>query len=108
MSVNGKLKELETRVENMVKDFTTLTVRTFSGPVTATFDQPSKTWILSGTDKLELRAYTVIKLDGDTDTVLPVKDGGVIDQEILAIHAQTVKASSEARAALIKGIVELF
>jgi hypothetical protein len=108
MTVKSKLAELETKVENLVKDAAVLTVRTFSGPVTATFNTATNTWTLSNNDKLTLRAYTTIKLDGDTDTVLPVADGGAIDKDIVDIHQSVLKAATEARAAMWKGIVDLF
>jgi hypothetical protein len=53
----------------------------------------------------QLRAYTRISLDGDTIMCVPERDGE-IDKEMLEIHQATVKQAQEARAELMRTIVQ--
>lgn len=102
------LKNLEAKFEEQVKDATTLTVRTFKGGINAQFDTNKKEWVVTKEATATMIAMTEISLDGDVDLFLPMDANGNVDKELLALHEQAVKSGSEARAAVLKGIVELF
>ena len=53
---------------------------------------------------VQLRAKTVIKIDGDTDILVPLADGE-IDTAMWAVHLEAVKQAQESRNELVKTAV---
>ena len=49
----------------------------------------------------QLRAKTIIKIDGDTDVLVPL-DEGEVDQELWAVHLEAVKQAQISRNELLK------
>ena len=54
--------------------------------------------------EVQLRAKTVIKIDGDTDILVPLSDGE-IDAAMWAVHLEAVKQAQESRNELVKTAV---
>ena len=96
------LVEMGQKVENFAQDLTTLEVRTYVSDAIDKVDV--KNGKLEG-EKVQ-RAVTVIKLDGDTEVVVPTY-AGEIDQALWAIHLQTVAQAQAHRAEMIKTLGEL-
>ena len=93
--------DLAGKLNSFVDDISTLEVRTYTTPA----DQVPID--LSG-DKIKtegkavLRAFTAIKLDGDTTVLAPVDPAGEINQSIWDLHQATLKQALENRAQMIK------
>jgi hypothetical protein len=96
------LVEMGQKVENFAQDLTTLEVRTYVSDAIDKVDV--KNGKLEG-EKVQ-RAVTVIKLDGDTEVVVPTY-AGEIDQALWAIHLQTVAQAQAHRAEMVKTLGEL-
>ena len=62
-------------------------------------------------ENAKLAAYTVIKLDGDSSTTLPMKsnaDGAlVVDTALYEMHQQNVQAASNYRAAILERLLSI-
>ena len=101
--------EIETAVQNaaarlsaMVEDGATLTVTTKYVEVdqggSASFDQAKPV------------AQTVIKADGDTDAIIPMRPGAGgalgIDTTLMALHQQNVQAGIDYRARLVNALLQ--
>lgn len=54
----------------------------------------------------ELRAVTRMSLDGDTQVLVPQRDGGGVDTELWAVHTSMVAQAQANRAEMIKAIAE--
>ncbi len=106
MAAGDVLKNLEEKLNAVIKDFTTLTVRTFVGPVTGEWGHDDK-FTVQGRATTKLMAMTEVSLDGDTDVLLPPKADGSIDRELLDLHHGTVAEAHAARTALVKAIVDV-
>jgi len=52
----------------------------------------------------ELRAVTRMSLDGDTQVLVPQRDGGGVDAELWAIHTSMVAQAQANRAEMIRAI----
>lgn len=93
----GRLGEL---LGTALKDASSIEVRTFtsaSADVALGSDDPFK--------GARLRAVTRATLDGDTQTVVPVKDGGAVDEDLWNIHRQTLTEARADRASTIAAAI---
>ena len=112
----GKLFE---NIGNGIKDAAPLEVSTFTG----NFEYNVSDIVKNGVDKvhienvlksltvknqskLELVAYTSVKIDSDVSTIVK-KDLSPADQELLKLHKDMLISSKEARQSLIKLVKEL-
>ncbi len=86
--------KLSAAISEAVQDIGTLEVTTYASPDLTSVAQTPSTQI-PGT--ANLRARTLIKLDGDIITVIPEKQGEV-DQKIWEIHKEMVKQAQDQRA----------
>ncbi len=55
----------------------------------------------------QLRAFTRIALDGDTENYVPVDDAGAVDRELWSLHSEMVKQAQSYRSELIKTALAL-
>jgi hypothetical protein len=87
-------------ISGALEDMTTLEVQTYSA-------SDMKSIFVENGHLLgaQLRAYTRISLDGDTIVCVPERDGE-IDKEMFEIHQAAVKQAQEARAELMRTIVQ--
>lgn len=95
--VLGRLGEL---LGAALKDAATIEVRTFTS---ATADA-----VLGNDDPfkgMRMRAVTRAKIDGDTETVVPLKEGGAVDEELWNIHRQAVTEARADRASTIAAAI---
>jgi hypothetical protein len=97
--------DLAGKLSSFMEDISTLEVRTYTTPA----DQiPTD---LSG-DKIKtegkavLRAYTSIKLDGDTTVLAPTDAAGEVNAAIWELHQTMVKQALENRTTMIKTMGE--
>src|SRR5512143_1982689 len=62
-------------------------------------------------DDAKLAARTVVKLDGDSQTVLPMRKGEagalVVDTTIFELHQQNVQAATDYRARMMDSLLEV-
>ena len=60
-------------------------------------------------DEAKLAARSVVKLDGDSETVLPMKQGATgvleVDQTVYATHMQNVQAAIEYRHKILESLI---
>jgi hypothetical protein len=94
------------KLENAVKDLTTLTVRTFSADLTAVVSGPGvdfdKLVEKAQTDgKVSLEMQTEIMLDSDTDMVI----GKDVAESVRSMHRDAVEAAQRSRQAMLDLIV---
>jgi hypothetical protein len=100
-AVKKYAKDLAAKMNSFVEDISTLEVRTYTTPA----DQVPTD--LSG-DKIKtegkatLRAYTAIKLDGDTTVLAPTNAADEINQSVWELHQATLKQALDNRATMIK------
>lgn len=91
--IKQALKDAADTISKYVKDAATMTVETRYVEMGSEFSASMPA------------ARTVIKLDGDSETVLPMKkgpDGGlVVDTVVHELHLQNVKAAIDYRAELV-------
>jgi hypothetical protein len=97
--------DLAGKLNSFMEDISTLEVRTYTTPA----DQVPTD--LSG-DKIKtegkavLRAYTTIKLDGDTTVLAPTDAAGEVNGAIWELHQTMVQQALENRATMIKTMGE--
>jgi hypothetical protein len=78
----------------------TLEVSTFTS---TTMDQVNiKEGLVSGA---QLRALTLIRIDGDTKQVIPINEYGEVDAALWALHLEMVKQAQASRADLLRSAV---
>ncbi|MGC9399305.1 MAG: hypothetical protein ACP5HM_09215 [Anaerolineae bacterium] len=99
--------DLAEQVETFVKDVSVLDVRTYTTPhdqvQTFISGQPDVAKA-AGEGKIELRAFTQIRLDGDIDICVPQAEDGSVDKGVWDIHTQTVEQAMVNRAKMIETI----
>lgn len=92
--VKEALKNVADQIAKYVADAATMTVETST---------------VEGGKDAQLAARTVIKLDGDSSSVLPMKkgvDGALtVDTTVYDLHQQNVKAASDYRAAILNSLL---
>lgn len=104
-AVKKYASDLASRLNSFVDDISTLEVRTYTTP---TDQVPTE---LSG-DKIKtegqatLRAYTTIKLDGDTTVLAPIDAAGEVNPGIWELHQVMVKQALDNRTTMIKTMGE--
>ena len=93
------LKNIADKVASYVEDAATMTVETSYAEMGADFKQA------------KLAARTVIKLDGDSATVLPMKkgpDGGlVVDTVVHEMHQEHVQGAIDYRAEMLEQLLSV-
>ncbi len=93
--VKEALKSVADQVAKYVADAASMTVET-------------STVEIGGKD-VQLAAKTIIKLDGDSASVLPMKKGAdgtlTVDTTLYELHQQNVKAASDYRAAILNSLL---
>ena len=95
-TLSEMVRKLAAFISQSVDQAATLEVRTYAS------DQMGSVSIVNGVPEgADLRAMTVIQLLGDTTQIVPVNDGAV-DQELWAIHQETVKQAQASRNDLIQ------
>lgn len=92
-------KKLSVALQNFVTDMSKLEVTTYVSDDIESVQ--SKDDLLKSA---RLRAFTRIKLDGDTEIVVPSTDGG-LDDDLWAIHVAMVQQAQVHRAELLKTAV---
>jgi hypothetical protein len=96
--IKEALKNVADEVAKYVKDAATLTVQT-------------KTTQVGSGAEATLAAESVIKLDGDNITTLPVSTNDFgkteVDSVIYEIHMQNVQAAIEYRSKIIQSVIEV-
>lgn len=98
------VKNTATTVAKYVNDVATLTVETSFVEVKVggevKFDSASPA------------ARTIIRLNGNSETIVPMRsgDGGLqgVDSELFAMHQQNVQAAIEYRAKILNALLETF
>jgi len=119
----GKLAQgfnnLLTNIGNMIADAASLEVSTFSGD----FEYKASQLLQNGSDKVEIEnvlksltiqnnvdlklvAYSNVKIDSDVSTIVK-SNLSPSDTELLKLHIEMLKASKEARQAIIDMAKEL-
>jgi len=97
--------DLAGKLNSFMDDISTVEVRTYTTPA----DQVPTD--LSG-DKIKtegkavLRAFTAIKLDGDTTVLAPIDAAGEVNAAIWELHQTMVKQALENRTTMIKTMGE--
>ena len=93
--IKEALKNVADQVAKYVADAATMTVETSTVEV--------------GGKDAQLAARTVIKLDGDSESLLPMKKGAdgvlTVDTTVYDLHQQNVKAASDYRAAILNSLL---
>ena len=94
------IRRVAARLGKTLDAATTIEVRTYVSPTLGA-------GVVQGEERAgaQLRALTRMKLDGDTVVCLPQRDGKV-DTEVWEIHLQMVREAREARAELLKTLVD--
>ena len=97
--VKEALKNVADQIAKYVTDAATLKVET-------------STVEIGGKDAAQLAASTIIKLDGDSASVLPMKKGAdgilTVDTTIYALHQENVKAASDYRTGILNSLLGIF
>lgn len=96
--VENALKAVATKVGAYVENVATLTVETKYIQVGAASDAP------------QAAAKTLIRLDGDSETTVPVQAGSAgqleVDAALFEIHQRNVSAAIEYRARMLSALLE--
>ena len=93
--IKEALKNVADQIVKYVGDIATMTVET--------------SYVEIGGKEPQLAARTVIKLDGDSSSVLPMKKGAdgalTVDTIVYDIHQQNVQAASSYRTAVLNSLL---
>jgi hypothetical protein len=93
------LKNVAGQITTYVKDVATLTVETKYAVVGA-----------GGADEVHSIARTVIKLDGDSETTVPMRPAGAgqleVDTALLEVHQRNVDTAIEYRARIMASLLD--
>jgi|GEM_PF-449009 len=94
------IKNAANQIAKYVEDAATMTVDTKYVEMGA-----------AGFDEAKLAARTIVKLDGDSETVLPMKktDSGAleVDTVIFELHQQNVQTAIDYRAKILNSLINL-
>jgi hypothetical protein len=99
--------DLAEKVETFVNDVSVLEVRTYTTPhdqVQVLVSERPDVEGAAGEGKVELRAFTQIRLDGDIDICVPQAEDGTVDKGVWDIHTQTVDQAMANRAKMIESV----
>lgn len=99
--------DLAEKVETFVNDVAVLEVRTYTTPhdqVQVLVSERPDVQGAAGEGKIELRAFTQIRLDGDIDICVPQAEDGTVDKGVWDIHTQTVDQAMTNRARMIETV----
>lgn len=97
--IKEALKNVADNIAKYVNDAATMSVET--------------SYVEMGTkvESATLAARTVIKLDGDSSSILPMKKGAdgalTVDTTIYDMHQQNVQAASSYRAAILESLLSI-
>ncbi|NTV63298.1 MAG: hypothetical protein HGA65_07145 [Oscillochloris sp.] len=101
--LENSIRAAAEKVARYIEDAAVMEVKTFYVLVTAE--------ALPDMDAERPGAYTVVKLDGDSKTVVPMRearDGGLeLDGPLFAIHERNVNTATEYRARVLNSLVGL-
>lgn len=78
------------KLTDWLDDMTTLTV---------------ETWTNTAGQDPQVRASTIINIDGDTRNTVPLDKDGNVDEKLLAMHQKTVEQARAERQALMKTVM---
>jgi hypothetical protein len=97
--VENALKSVATKIGKYVEDVATMSVETKYLQVSATAGSTPQT-----------AAKTVIKLDGDSETIVPLQASSTgqlsVDTELFDIHQRNVSAAIDYRARMLAALLE--
>ncbi len=104
-SFRGVASDLAEALKQALDDVSSLEISTYTSDDLdgVKYDPASRK--LSG--RLQLRAFTHVSFDGDTQVCLPQKEDGKVDRELWQIHLEMVKEAQTNRAELIKTMADL-
>ncbi len=88
-----------------LEDMSSLQVTTYTSDDMASVEYVGEKK-LTGRGTLQMRAFTRVSLDGDTQVCVPEVDGKV-DRELWSIHQEMVKEALANRTALVNAILEI-
>lgn len=107
------------KIGNVIEDAASLEVTTFTGNFEykvsdvvknnvdkVQIENVLKTLTVHSNAKLELVAYTNVKIDSDVSTIVK-KDLTADDQELLKLHKEMMQSSKDARQAVIAMVKDL-
>ena len=104
-AVKKYASDLATKMNSFMEDISTLEVRTYTTPADQVPTDISGDKIKTE-GKAVLRAFTSIKLDGDTTVLAPTDAAGEVNGVIWELHQTMVKQALENRAMMIKTMGE--
>ena len=99
-NLNTSLRNTAAKVAEYVEDAAEMSVETTYVVVD---DQ--------GNDVPKLAAKTVVKLDGDSETTVPLQEAGgrlEVDSELFAVHERNVQTAIEYRARILQSLMGAF
>ena len=88
---------------DMLEDVTTVEVRTYVSDNPSVAADPDQADLAVAA---ELRAFTRMAIDGDTEIIIPTRDG-VLDTELWELHCETVKQAQEARTQTLQTLISV-
>jgi hypothetical protein len=104
-AVRKYASDLATKLNSFMEDISTLEIRTYTTPADQVPTDISEEKIKTE-GKAVLRAYTSIKLDGDTTILAPTDAAGEVNGVIWELHQTMVKQALDNRATMIKTMGE--
>ena len=99
-ALQGFAEQLAATLEQTLRDASDLHVETYVAEDLSGVDYRAGDF-----SKAELRAVTLMELDGDTKVLVPRSDAGV-DQELWAVHTSMVAQAQANRAEMIRAIAQ--
>ena len=98
-SLQESIKNVTAKIAQYVDDAATMEVVTHYVEV-------------GGDDTPKLGARSVVRLDGDSETTVPLQQGGdgalTVDEELFAVHQQNVDVAIEYRARMLESLLTTF
>jgi hypothetical protein len=92
-------EQLAETLKSTIENAATLEVETYVATDLASVDHRSKDF-----PGAQLRAVTRMSLDGDTQALVPEREGGGVDSELWAVHTSMVAQAQANRAEMIRAI----
>ncbi len=94
----GVVWRLGALLNRAIEDATSIEVKTYTSAAGGDATDPSA-------GGARLRAFSRVSFDGDTETCVPLKEGGGVDSELWEIHKATVEQARADRARAIDAAI---
>src|SRR5262245_60323307 len=110
LKIDEFVKKFNAKLEALAEDLMTLSVVTLSTDQQVKplkDDKGRASWDVTPPESLTLIGRTEIQLDGDINTIIPLKEDKTLNETLFAVHKDMVSVAIKQRSELFKDVVEV-